>query len=72
MCGLALPCITGVALTACCALTQDGTTALLDACSRGDTAIVKVLLAVEGVLPNLARAVRSPISVPYPQLWQCV
>jgi hypothetical protein len=41
------------------ALVQDGTTALLYACSQGDTPIVRVLLAAPGVDQNLAKAVRG-------------
>jgi hypothetical protein len=41
-------------------LVQDGTTPLYDACSRGDTAIVKVLVAVPEVNPNIPRRV-SPL-----------
>ena len=40
-----------------CGVMQDGTSPLLDACSRGDTAIVKVLLSVADVNPNMARSV---------------
>jgi ankyrin repeat protein len=32
---------------------QDGINPLLDACSRGDTAIVKVLLSASGVNTNI-------------------
>ena len=37
---------------------QNGTTPLLDACSRGDTPIVKQLLAVPGILLDVPRSVR--------------
>jgi hypothetical protein len=43
---------------------QDGTTALYDASSRGDTAIVRVLLGVDGVLVNQARAVSLRVRLP--------
>ena len=36
---------------------QDGITPLYDACSRGDTAIVKVLVAAPSVNPNIPRSV---------------
>jgi hypothetical protein len=42
-----------------CCVGQDGTTALLDACSRGDTPIVKQLLVVPGVTVDLPRRVRE-------------
>jgi hypothetical protein len=38
---------------------QEGVTPLHDACSRGDTAIVKVLLGVPGVKADLPRRVRA-------------
>ncbi len=38
----------------CCLAAQEGVTSLYNACSRGDTAIVKVLLAAPGVRPDLA------------------
>ena len=41
----------------CARVSQDGTTPLFDACSRGDTAIVKVMLSVTDVNPNMARSV---------------
>ena len=41
----------------CARVSQDGTTPLYDACSRGDTAIVKVLLSVADVNPNMVRSV---------------
>ena len=37
----------------CARVSQDGTTPLFDACSRGDTAIVKVLLSASGVNINI-------------------
>jgi hypothetical protein len=37
---------------------QDGTTPLYDACIRGDSAIVKVLVAAPGVNLNIAKTVR--------------
>ena len=36
----------------------DGTVPLYDACSRGDTAIVKVLLSAPGMNPNVVQPVR--------------
>ena len=37
----------------------DASGPLYDACQRGDTPIVKVLLAAPGVNPNVAQAVRG-------------
>ena len=48
----------GVRAIHLCIIGQDGTTPLHDACGRGDSAIVKVLLRVPGVKADLPKRVR--------------